>query len=148
MARGDITFFQEAVAKMIEGNWADSDQFWCAVCDNTVAPTAGTATPVLGDFTQVGTAGTYATGGLNIGALSALVTQSGAVMKFDSLEADPTWAKDAGNDVDAYWGIVYNYTDAGKDCVCFVDLGGPVDMTAGALTITWNASGIFTITIT
>jgi len=27
-----------------------------------------------------------------------------------------------------------------------VDLGGPVDMSAGDLTITWNASGIFTIT--
>jgi hypothetical protein len=66
-------------------------------------------------------------------------------MTFDSA-TNPTWAQNAGNDVDAYWGIIYNYTDAGKDALAFVDLGGPVDMSAGDLTITWSASGIFTIT--
>ena len=65
-------------------------------------------------------------------------------MTFDST-VNPTWAQDASNDVDAYWGIIYNFTDAGKDAIAFVDLGGPVDMTAGDLTVTWNASGIFTI---
>ena len=39
-----------------------------------------------------------------------------------------------------------NYTDAGKDALCYVDLGGPVDMTAGDLTITWHGSGLMTIT--
>jgi len=39
-----------------------------------------------------------------------------------------------------------NYTDSGKDALCYVDLGGPVDMTAGDLTITWNGSGLMTIT--
>ena len=57
-----------------------------------------------------------------------------------------TWAQNANNDVDAYWAIVYNYTDAGKDCLAFVDLGGPVDMSGGDLTITWaDGTGIFTI---
>jgi hypothetical protein len=65
-------------------------------------------------------------------------------MTFDS-GTNPTWAQDASNDTDAYWAIVYNFTDAGKDALCFIDLGGPVDMTAGALTVTWNASGLFTI---
>jgi len=32
-----------------------------------------------------------------------------------------------------------NYTDAGKDALCYVDLGGPVDMTAT------NANNIFFI---
>jgi len=66
-------------------------------------------------------------------------------MTFDST-VNPTWAQDASNDTDAYWGIIYNFTDAGKDAVAFVDLGGAVDMSAGSLTVTWNASGIFTIT--
>ncbi len=65
---------------------------------------------------------------------------------YDDSPVNPTWAQDAGNDTDAHWGIVYNFTDAGKDCLCFIELGGPVDMTAGALTVTINASGMLTIT--
>ena len=144
MARGDVTIFEEALAKMLSGDWASTDHFWCAICDNTATPAAATATPVIGDFTQVGTGGIYVSGGLTLGALSTLVVEAAGVMTFDSA-TNPTWAQDVGNDVDAYWGIVYNYTDAGKDCVCFVDLDGPVDMSGGDLTITWNASGIFTI---
>lgn len=144
MARGDVTIFEEALAKMIEGNWASTDHFYCAVCDDTTTPAASDATPVLGDYTQVGTAGTYVAGGTDLGALSDLVSETGGTMTFDS-STNPSWAQDASNDVDAYWGIVYNYTDAGKDALAFVDLGGPVDMSAGDLTITWNASGIFTI---
>lgn len=145
MARGDVTFFEEAKAKMLDGDWASTDQFWCAICDNTATPTASFATPTLSDFTQVGTAGSYVTGGLNLGDLATLVTEAAGTMTFDST-TNPSWAQNASNDNDAYWGIVYNYTDAGKDCVLFVDLGGPVDMSAGSLTITWHTNGLFTIT--
>lgn len=145
MARGDVVVFEEAKAKMISGNWASTDNFYCAICDNTVTPTAATATPVIGDFTQVGAGGTYVNNGTDLGALSALVSEAAGVMTFDST-VNPTWAQNPGNDVDAYWGIIYNFTDAGKDAVAFVDLGGPVDMTAGDLSITWAVAGIFTIT--
>ena len=144
MARGDVTIFEEALAKMIAGNWASTDEFYCAVCDDTTTPAAGDTTPVITDYTQVGTGGTYVDGGLTLGALSALVSEDGGTMTFDSA-TNPTWAQNGSNDVDAYWGIIYNYTDAGKDCLCFVDLGGPVDMSGGDLTVTWNASGILTI---
>jgi hypothetical protein len=146
MARGDVTIFQEAMAKMLDGDWASSDHFYLAICDNTTTPAAATGTPVLGDFTEVGTGGTYVTGGTDLGTLASLVTQAAGTMTFDSA-TNPTWAQDAGNDTDAYWGIIYNYTDAGKDALAFVDLGGPVDMTAGDLTVTWNVSGIFTIAL-
>jgi hypothetical protein len=144
MARGDVTIFEEALAKMLSGDWASTDHFYCAVCDNTATPAASTATPVFGDFTEVGAAGTYVANGTDLGALSALVAEAGGTMTFDSA-TNPTWAQDGSNDVDAYWGIIYNFTDAQKDCLAFVDLGGPVDMTAGDLTITWNGSGILTI---
>ena len=144
MARGDLTIFEEALAKMIAGNWASTDEFYCAVCDDTTTPAAGDTTPVITDYTQVGTGGTYVAGGLTLGALSALVSEDGGTMTFDSA-TNPTWAQNGSNDVDAYWGIIYNYTDAGKDCLCFVDLGGPVDMSGGDLTVTWDASGILTI---
>ena len=144
MARGDFVVFDEAKAKMLDGDWASTDHFYCAICDDTATPAADTATPVIGDFTQVGDGGTYVDGGTDLGTLADLVTEAAGTMTFDSA-TNPTWAQDAGNDADAYWAIIYNYTDAGKDALGFLDLGGPVDMSAGALTITWNASGIFTI---
>jgi hypothetical protein len=147
MAQGDVTFFQEATAYMLDGDWASTDVIKCAILDNTTTPTAADSTPQLGDYTEVGTGGTYVAGGTSLGDIATVVTQSGAVMTFDSA-TNPTWAQDGGNDVDAYWGLIYNSTDGSARALAFVDLGGPVDMTAGDLTITWNASGIFTITIT
>jgi hypothetical protein len=143
MAQGDVTIFNEAKAKMLDGDWASTDNFSLAICDNTTAPTAATVTPTLGDFTQVGAAGSYTSGGTSLGALSALVTQTGGAAKFDS-GTNPTWAKHASNDVDAYWGIIYNSTDVANDAIAYVDLGGPVDMTAGDLTVNWHANGIIT----
>lgn len=144
MAQGDVTVFDEAKAYMIDGGWESADDVKCAVLDNTTTPAAGDTTPALGDYTEVGTAGTYVAGGTSLGSLGTLVTESAGTMTFDS-STNPTWAQDASNDTDAYWGLIYNDTDAGDLAIAFVDLGGPVDMTAGALTITWNASGIFTI---
>ena len=144
MARGDVVVFEEAKAKMLDGDWAASDHMYLAICDDTTTPTAAIATPVIGDFTQVGAAGTYVNNGTDLGTIATLVAEAAGTMKFDSA-TNPTWAQDANNDVDAYWGIIYNFTDAGKDALAFVDLGGPADMSAGALTVTWSDSGIFTI---
>lgn len=145
MAVGDIVVFNEAKAFMIDGGWEAADDVKCAILDNTATPAAATVTPALGDFTQVGVAGTYVAGGTSLGTLGSMVTEAAGVMKFDSA-TNPTWAQDASNDVDAYWGLIYNDTDASDLAIAFIDLGGPVDMTAGALTITWPAGGIFTIT--
>lgn len=144
MARGDMTVFDEAKAYMIDGDWTSTDTIKCAVLDNTTTPTAGDTTPALGDYTEVGTAGTYTAGGTSLGSLATLVTEAAGTMTFDST-TNPSWAQNASNDTDAYWGLIYNDTVVGDPAIAFVDLGGPVDMTAGDLTITWNASGIFTI---
>ncbi len=145
MATGDVTVFDEAKAYMIDGGWEATDDIKCAVLDNTTAPTAADTTPALGDYTQVGAAGSYTTGGTSLGNLGTCVTEAAGTMTFDSA-TNPTWAQNASNDTDAYWGLIYNDTDTGDLAIAFVELGGPVDMSAGALTITWNASGIFTIT--
>ena len=144
MATGDVTFFNEAKAYMIDGGWEAADDMKVAILDNTTAPTAATATPALGDFTQVGSAGSYTAGGTSIGNLGTIVTQSGGTVTFDSA-TNPTWAQNASNDVDAYWGLIYNATQAGSPALAYVELGGPIDMSAGSLTITWNASGIATL---
>lgn len=144
MAQGDVTVFDEAKAYLIDGDFSSTDDIKCAILDNTTTPAAGDTTPALGDYTEVGAAGTYTAGGTSLGTLATLVTEAAGTMTFDSA-TNPTWAQDASNDADAYWGLIYNDTDAGDAAIAFVDLGGPVDMTAGDLTITWNASGIFTI---
>ena len=144
MARGDVTVFEEARAYLIDGGFEAADDIKVAVLDNTTPPAAGDTTPALADYTEVGTGGTYVAGGTSLGTLGTLVTQTGGTVTFDSA-TNPTWAQDAANDVDAYWGLIYNDTDAGKRAIGFVDLGGPVDMSGGDLTITWSASGIFTI---
>jgi hypothetical protein len=144
MAKGDVTIFEEALAYMIDGGWESTDVIKCAILDDTTTPTAGDTTPSLGDYTEVGTAGTYVAGGTSLGTLGDCVSETGGTMKFDSA-TNPTWAQDASNDSDAYWALIYNDTDGSDLAIGFVDLGGPIDMSAGDLTITWNASGIFTI---
>jgi hypothetical protein len=145
MATGDITWFNEAksLGDFVAG-WATTDDIKCAILDNTTAPTAATATPALGDFTQVGSAGSYTAGGTSLGTWSAMWSESAGTATFDSA-TNPTWAQNGSNDTDAYWGLIYNDTQAGDPAIAFVELGGPVDMSAGSLTITWNASGIATL---
>ena len=145
MATGDVIVFEEAKEYLLDGGFEAADAIWCAIIDNTTTPIAAFATPALGDFTEVGTAGIYVTGGLSLDTLGTMVTEVGGVAKFDT-NTNPSWAQDGNNDVDAWWGIIYNTTDAGDRAIAFVELGGPVDMSAGALTITWNAAGIFTLT--
>ncbi len=143
MAAGDITWFEEAKAYMLDGGWESTDDIKVAVLDNTTTPTASDTTPALSDYTQVGTAGTYTAGGTSIGNWGTLVTEAGGTVTIDSA-TNPTWAQDASNDTDAHWALIYNDTNSDQ-ALAFVDLGGPVDMSAGSLTVTWNASGIATL---
>ena len=145
MAAGDIIWFEEARALDYFAGWATTDDIKVAVLDNTTAPTGGTTTPTLGDFTEVGAGGTYVAGGTSLGNWTTVWSEAAGTAKMDST-TNPTWAQDAGNDTDAYWGLIYNDTQVTNPAIAFVELGGPVDMSAGSLTITWNASGIATIT--
>lgn len=145
MATGDIVWFNEARALDYFAGWAGTDDIKVAILDNTTAPTAATVTPALGDFTEVGSAGSYTAGGTSLGTWAANWSQSGGTGTFDST-TNPTWAQNASNDTDAHWGLLYNDTQAGDPAFAYVELGGPVDMSAGSLTITWNASGICTVT--
>jgi len=142
MAVGDIIVFNEAKAFMIDGGWEAADDIKCAILDNTLAPLVGDLTPTLSDYTEVGVAGSYVAGGLSLDNLGVMVSQTGVTMKFDS-DTDPSWAQNGSNDVDAWWGLIYHVTTG--QAIAFVELDGPVDMSAGALTITWPAAGIFTI---
>jgi hypothetical protein len=144
MARGDLTVFNEAKAKMLDGDWASTDHFYCMLITSAVVPSASTTTPTTADFTEVTAGGNYAAGGVDLGTLATIVTEAAGIMSFDST-INPSWAVNASNPINAAYAIVYNYTDAGKDCLLFIDLAGPINMTLGTLSITWNSSGLFSI---
>ena len=146
MATGDITWFNEAKAYMLDGGWEAADDIKLAIITNGTVPSAGTVTPTLSDFTQVfsSAATSYTAGGTSVGTWGALITQSGGTVTFDSA-TNPTWTQDPQNSTNAYYGVLYNDTDAADQALFFVELGGPVNMATGSLTVTWNVSGMATL---
>ncbi len=145
MATGDITWFDEAMTLDYYVGWAGTDDIKVAILDNTTTPATNTGTPALGDFTQVGSAGSYTAGGTSIGDWQTVWSQTTGTGTMDSA-TNPSWAQNGSNDTDAWWGLIYNDTQAGDPAIAFIELGGPVDMSAGSLTITWSGSGIATWT--
>lgn len=144
MAAGDITVFDEAKAYMIDGGWGSADTIKLALLTSATTPTASDATPALSDYTQVTAGGTYTAGGETLDTLANMVTEAGGTMTFDDTGASVSWAQNGSNPTNARWGLIYNDT-TGDQGIAFLDLGTTVDLSAGDLTITWNASGIFTI---
>lgn len=148
MATGDLTVFDEAKAYMIDGDWGSVDDIRIALITSATAPTAGDLTPALADYTECTAGGNYiavtASTGELLDSLANCVTEAAGTMTFDDTGASVSWAQNAGNPTDARYGLVVN-GDQTAQGICFIDLGAIIDMTAGALTITWNASGLFTI---
>jgi hypothetical protein len=153
MATGDVTVFYEfgnAVAeKRIN---LETDTIKLALIDDTVTPTAAAASPQWGagsdedyDGNEVSTAGGYPAGGLTISGPET--TRSGAVTTFDDDDSNVSLAQDGSGFTDAYWGIIYSDTATNKDCIAFIELGGPVSEQAGPIAINFNASGILTVTV-
>ena len=150
MAQGDVTLFnefKEDVGQKIHN--LSSDTFKLGLVTNAVTPAASTTDPRWGaggstdlSSSQVTPGGNYATGGPALASSSWSETSGTAT--FDA--TDVSIAQDAANPNNARWAIVYNDTSAGKEAIAFVDLGGVTDLTAGNLAITWNASGIFSLT--
>ena len=151
MAQGDLLTFEEARAYMLDGDFASTNEIWVALVTNATVPAAGDAVPSMGggttNYTDCTAGGNYAAGGELMATYGACVTEAAGTMTFDDTGANVSWAQNAANPTDAYYAIVYNTTDATNRAIAFIDLNGgaAVDMTAGALTITWNASGLFTI---
>jgi len=143
MATGTVLVFDEAKANMIEGEWNSTDTIKVALFESAYSPAVGDVAPVYAVTNEVTSAGTYTAGGTSMGTIAACVTETGGTMTFDTLEVDATWAADASNTTTAYWALVYN--SVGNDAIAFVELGGPVDMVAGSLTIAWHANGVFTL---
>ena len=144
MAEGTVLTFEELTLAL--GNKTHdftSDTFKCALLTNATNPTAADVTPVLGDYTECTPGGNYASGGATV---SVTYTEASGVASF-IISGTTSWTKNASNPTNAYWGLIYNSTNAGKEAIAFIELAGPVDMTSVDLTITWGSS-LFTVTRT
>lgn len=149
MARGDLSVFEEAKAYIIDGGWESADEIWVGLVTNSPAVVVSDAVPCYAsggttNYTAIATAGNYAAGGELLDTLGNMVTEAAGVMTFDDTGASVTWAQHASNPQTAMFAVVYHKTT--NKCIAMIDLAGPIDMQAGDLTITWNGSGIFTIT--
>lgn len=151
MAVGDIVVFEEAKAYMLDGGFSASDNINLALITNAVIPTAADAIPGMNagattTYTEVTAGGGYTAKGELLDTYGAMITESGGTMTFDDTGASITWTQNAASPTNARWGIIFNASDTGLErAIAFLDLGATVDLTAGDLTVTWNASGIFTI---
>ena len=150
MAVGDLFWFDHATQV---GLGPDSTAFSSGdvitLGINTTAGVTSTSTGNWDSYTQATTGAStdgYPSSGTTMDTWGDMWSYSGKVATFDTT-TNPTWAQDASHSTAATFAIGYNNTLAGANTLFAVDLG-TVDMTAGDLTITWNASGIATITST
>ena len=146
MARGDLTLFQEFVDQLGEEKHDFSaDTLKLGLIDNTSAPTAGDATPTWGDYSanEVSTAGGYTANGISLANVSWSETAGTAKLDADDLSL----AQNGSGFTDAYWGILYNDSEATDMAIGFVDLGGPVSEQAGPVNINWASGGIVTLAV-
>ena len=141
MARGDVVLFEEFAKTIGDGSHdLDNDTFKVMLVSDT-SILASTATPDSADFTEVTGGTSYTAGGATV---SVTWTEANGDAVFD-ITTNPSWTQDASGPTNIYYAIVYNSTHAGtNDAIAYVDMGGPVSLQDGDVSITWNAAGLFT----
>lgn len=147
MARGDFIIFEEFALNIgLEEFQLETDVLKLGIVDSTITPAADDATPTWGDYSanEVSTGGGYTAGG-EIVANNTYTEAAGV----GTLDGDNiVIAQDGSGFTDAYWGILYDDTNATDMAIGFYEFDGPVSEVAGAININFNASGILTITVT
>ena len=147
MARNDwVTFEEFGLDLGSKVHNLASDTFKVGLIDNTATePVAGTATPRWADFSGNEVSGTgYSAGGAAL--TGTTYTEAAGVSTFDDT-VNVSWSQNAAGPTNVYWAVLYNDTAAADQAVGFLDMGGPVSLVDGDISITWNASGILTVTV-
>lgn len=147
MAAGDIVVFDQFLVDCLEKiHDLENDTIKLGLITNAVTPTAADSDPRWGagggtnfDTNEVTPGGNYTAEGETVA--NPAVTLTGGLAQFDG--DDVLIAVHASNPTNARWGIIYNSTPAGNQCIGFLDLGAVIDMTAGKLDTVWAATGIF-----
>lgn len=152
MARGDVKWFAafDKVSKDGVAFTLSTNALKMGIVTSATVPGVGTNDPRWGaggttnfSTNQVAT-GTAYTGPIALTTVTWARAAGVVTLDFDNVVV----AQDAGGFTDGAYAIVYNDTVSGKYAMLSIDLGGPVSLVTGALTITVNASGIGTDTAT
>lgn len=134
-------FFNALADKTIDLN---SDTIKVALCTSSYTPDQD-AHDFFNDITNEVTGTGYTAGGATLGSPSFSYTGASNVWAFDG--NDVSWSSST---ITARYAIIYDSspgTSATNPLICYVDFGADVSTTAGTFTITWDAAGIFTITV-
>lgn len=145
MATGDVTWFNQGLADLLNKiHDLDTDVINVGLVTNATVPAKTTTAPHWGGTgttnfatNQVGTGGTSYTGPKTLTGVSIAVSANDIFFRGATI----TLAQDASGFTDAYWGIIYNNTDANKRALGFVELGGPRSIQAGQVVIDWGGTG-------
>ena len=144
MAAGAWTVFNIAKLKLANGTFdLDTQTFKMALttASQALAATfAGTSTDCrYADLTaEVANGGGYTTGGKT---LTATWTRATGTITFDC--DDQAWTSST---ITAKYAVIYaDNTNDDLLCFCELDTGGSVSTVSGTLTVTINASGVFTL---
>jgi hypothetical protein len=147
MAQGDVVFFQQFLVDVLEGvHNLETNTINLGLTDGTTTPTEATADPRWGTGGTTNFSAEECTTG---GAYTGPVALANPAVSWNNSRAeidwdDPaTWSQNASSPTDATWGIIYNDTAAGKQCIGYVDLGGAFNMTTGDLTITFGTPAAY-----
>ena len=147
MAQGDVTIFNQFFADVgLEIHQLEADTIKLALVGNGVTPTAATSDPRWGagggtDFSaqEVTPGGNYGANGTDV---AATYSQTGGVATLDGV-TNPSWPKAAGGPTGVYWGILFNDSATGKQCIGFVEIGTNVSNVDSDISVEWAATGIY-----
>ena len=149
MAQGDLSLFDEFSLEAVSAthNLASGGNT-VRVALITTLPVITQTTPTLSDFTEVTGSG-YTAGGEEISTNQSITQVSGPTYRYDST-TNPSWSQNGSGPTNVIAALIYNDTDASDKAIGFVDMTTdngvtPISLQAGNISITWNASGIFTI---
>ena len=119
----------------------NSDTLKVMLCTSSYTPDQDTH-DYKSDVTNevVGTG--YTAGGATLANVAVTYDAGSNTIKFDA--DDTSWASST---ITARYAVVYDDTATDDPLLLYVDFGADVVSTAGTFLITWNASGIATITV-
>ena len=97
------------------------------------------------DVTNEVTGTGYSAGGATLGSMTFTYTGASNLWTFDA--ADTSWTTST---ITARYAVVYDSTpatDATRPLICYQNFTSDQSSSGGTFLISWNASGIFTITV-
>lgn len=133
--------FLSAFTKKID---TSADTFKIMLCTSSYTPNQDTH-QFKSDVTNEVTGTGYTAGGATLANFAATYDGASNTVKIDA--DDASWSSST---ITARYAVIYDSTpgtDATRPLLCYIDFGADVSTTAGTLSITFNASGIATVTV-